>query len=234
MALGSSFGATPAAMEENAQRTRKRLPTQQALQTLSMQLPKVLGGTALPVSDRSMGAYRPGGLPDSSAAQMQRMIRAMSGRKPGGAVEPPRFVGGGPTTPPPQAAAPIKASNAAPGPKPPAAVKPVKKPVKAAAAPVKKPGKEAPERGEPGYVDSIPNPPAQMANPVGPTPPPAPPPQQAPVNPNWAAAGAESNQTNDYGTGASGGYNSNSGYNSSQGGYYDANGHFVTSTARPY
>jgi hypothetical protein len=226
MALGSSFSVTPAGLEEQAQRAKKRLPTQQALQTLSMQLPKVLGGTALPASDRSAGAYRPGGLPDSSAAQMQRMIRAMSGRKAGEGAQPqgPRFQGGGPTTPPPVAPmAPPKASNAAPG-----AIKPVvKKPVvaKPVVAKPKAPAYEAPEKGSPGYVDSIPNPPPQMANPVGP----APPPTQAPTNPNWAAAGAESNQTNDYGTGASGGYNS-----SGQTGYYDSSGNYITSNSRPY
>jgi hypothetical protein len=227
MALGSTFGATPAAMEENAQRARKRLPTQQALQTLSMQLPKVLGGTALPASDRSAGAYRPGGLPDSSAAQMQRMIRAMSGRKAGeGAPQGPRFQGGGPTTPPPAAAPPPMASNAAPGPKPPVVVKPpVKKPV-VAKPPARTPGREAPERGEPGYVDSIPNPPRQMVNPVGPTPPPT----QAPP-PDYASAGAESNtsQSGVYGTGASGGYNS-----SGQTGYYDGSGNYIASNSRPY
>jgi hypothetical protein len=110
MPLGASFGVTPAGLEEQAQRLKKRTPTQQALQTLSLKLPKVLGAGSAPPSDLMGGAYRPtipgGG--DASQARMAALVKAMTGKRAGAArpAAPPRFTGGAVQTPaPPPAAA---------------------------------------------------------------------------------------------------------------------------------
>jgi hypothetical protein len=200
MALGSSFSVTPAGLEEQAQRTKKRLPTQQALQTLSMQLPKVLGAEGLAPSSRTRGAYTPGdkfagaGGGDQSASQMARMMRKMSGYTAGAAKpQGPRFTQGTTgTTTAPKAAAPMAPKAAAPP--PPRSTRPPSRDDDEAPG-----GYEAPERGEPGYVDTIPNPPSQMAG----SPPPAqaaPPPAQAAPPPVQSAppqqAGYYDNQGN--------------------------------------
>jgi hypothetical protein len=104
-ALGSSFGVTPSGLEEQAQRLKKRTPTQQALQTLSLKLPKVLGAESAPPSDLMGGAYRPtipgGG--DAGQARMSALVRAMTGKRAGSArpAAPPRFTGGAVQTPAP-------------------------------------------------------------------------------------------------------------------------------------
>jgi hypothetical protein len=226
MALGQSFGRTPAGLEEQAQQAKKRVPTQQALQTLSLQMPKTLGGAeGLAPSGSVTGAYSPGGkfsggVPDSSAAQMQRLVRAMTGFKPGAArPAPPRFTQSeSARTPPPQAAAVPPTRAAAP----PVVAKPVVPTV------VKKPTR-APGSGGSRSKPTVPiNPSVVGGGLVDQTV--SPPPTQAPAN-DWANSGAESNtsQSGVYGTGASGGYNS-----SGQTGYYDANGTFITSGTRPY
>jgi hypothetical protein len=159
MALGSSFGVTPAGLEEQAQRAKKRMPTQQALQTLSLALPKTLGSNTTAPSAMMSGAYRPGGVPDSADAQMSRMVRAMTGGQKAGSarpVRPPRFT----QTQSSRAPTPV------PSPKPPVAAAPTG-PQKPDFAMFKKPGAgkfrdedlpsmggyERPEPGDPGYID---------------------------------------------------------------------------------
>jgi hypothetical protein len=134
-ALGSSFGVTPAGLEEQATRLKKRTPTQQALQTLSLKLPKVLGSDSAPPSDLMGGAYRPtvpgGG--DASQARMSALVRAMTGKRAGSArpAAPPRFTGGAVQTPAPPPAAAQSTSPASPV----AAIKAAVKPAVAAAKP---------------------------------------------------------------------------------------------------
>jgi hypothetical protein len=176
MALGSSFSATQGAVEENAQQRRRRPGAQQSLQTLALELPKTLGADQLAPSANVLGAFRPGSQ-DAASAQLSRMMRAMTTRAK---VRKP--VG-------PKQAAPASAAPSLPQTAPPAmpqATPAPAKPVKSGSGGSKGGSKgsayEAPEKGDPGYVgggyvDSIPNPPAQMA----PTPPPtqaAPPPTQ--------------------------------------------------------
>jgi hypothetical protein len=156
MALGSSFGVTPAGLEEQAQRAKKRLPTQQALQTLSLQLPKTLGADTTAPSSMMSGAYRPGGIPDSADAQMARMVRAMGGFKAGSSrpSAPPRFT----QTQSSRAPQPV------PTPRPPAAVKP---PTRQALAPGEQ--RDAPQRPRSGLTGSRDPRKTQAAKPVNPS-----------------------------------------------------------------
>lgn len=211
MALGSSFSATQAGMEESADRQR-RPGAQQALQTLSLELPKSLGADQMAPSASVLGAFRPGSQ-DAASAQLSRMMRAMTSRAK---VRKP-------TAPKQTAQAAAVAGRTAPPAMPTAA------PATAATKPPKKQGgggfqdedaQEAPEPGDlgGGYVDSIPNPPAQMA----------PPAQQAPA-PSSPAPGSGAYDTNDpYGPG--GAPAGTSGYYDNQGNYHPM-GNYQTNRA---
>jgi hypothetical protein len=201
--LGSSFAATSAGMEEAAQ--RRKPAAQQALQTLSLELPKTLGAEQMAPSANVLGAFRPGSQ-DAASAQLSRMMRAMTSRAK---VRKP--VG-------PKNAAPARAPEAVPA-KPPAMPTAAPKPgsIEDEDAPPRRgrPAKEAPEPGDPGYVgggyvDSIPNPPQQMA-PAAPPAQTAPPPTQSPAGPPPGSGappqyGGQGTPYNDANGGGSGGY----------------------------
>lgn len=225
MALGSSFSATQGAVEENAQQRRRRPGAQQSLQTLALELPKTLGADQLAPSANVLGAFRPGSQ-DAASAQLSRMMRAMTTRAK---VRKPL----GPKQAGPASAAPSLPQTAPPA--MPTATPAPPKPAKAASGGggSKGPAYEAPEPGDPGYagggyVDSIPNPPKQMAPPEPSTPPPSttPAPGDAawdspnPYGPGGPPAGTSGYYTNDGryvpATGGGGGAT----YGRSGGGYY--------------
>jgi hypothetical protein len=102
MPLGHPFAPTMGAADDpQAARLRKRTPVQQALQTLSLRLPRVIGAEGIvpqALMGRGGGA---GGQTDQSFSQMSDLIKAMTGgSEPAPAYEAPRFSGGGPTQEP--------------------------------------------------------------------------------------------------------------------------------------
>jgi len=206
MALGSSFSATQGGVEENAQQRRRRPGAQQSLQTLALELPTTLGADQLAPSANVLGAFRPGSQ-DAASAQLSRMMRAMTTRAK---VRKP--VG-------PKQAAPARAAESLPQPAAPAMPTVTPGPAKpvssgSSGGGSSRPAYEAPEPGNlgGGYVDSIPNPPAQMA------PTPAPTPTPAPVSGTPPPGDAAWDSPNPYGS--SGAPAGTSGYFDNRGNYH--------------
>lgn len=97
MAIGVPFSPAAGVRDEPSQQIRRRTPTQQALQTLSLRLPKVLGSGIAPAAllqGQSAGP-REGG----AQARMAAIVRAMTGGGPSGSPRP-GGTGGLPIPPP--------------------------------------------------------------------------------------------------------------------------------------
>lgn len=91
--LGQPFSPAVSGSSEDRSQISRKTPPQQALQTLSMRLPKVMGaGVAAPQLLAGKGAARVGGGGDARVASL---VRAMTSNTPPGPTPPG---GGRPTT----------------------------------------------------------------------------------------------------------------------------------------
>lgn len=86
MALGQPYAPTASTMDDTA-RLRRRTPVQQALQTLSLRLPKVIGAGIAPGA-LLQGRGGGGGTDAGAMARMAALVRAMTGGQPAGPMRP--------------------------------------------------------------------------------------------------------------------------------------------------